>query len=330
MRVGSGHRGTGIAGRPVDRRPGAADRVPERAPDTWRQRATGAVWLAAWQVARWLPERMALAIADTAGRFAAWRGGGSSARIRRNLSRVVDPGDLDAAVVAAYRSYARYWVEAFRVADIGRDELEARVTVEGLDGADDVLDEERGAIVLLAHHGSWDIAARWAEDHGYHMTAVAEVVRPRSLFARFVELRESMGLEIVPLEPRAGMGARGVGMRLGQVLGDNHLVGLLTDRDLSGRAPLVEFFGEPCHLPVGATILAKRYRAPILPTAILQRPDGRWHLQILPPRWLHDLEIHDAQQQVAAALEDIIRLDPAQWHAFQPIWPDDGAESDAQ
>jgi KDO2-lipid IV(A) lauroyltransferase len=95
---------------------------------------------------------------------------------------------------------------------------------------------------------------------------------------------------------------------------------LLTDRDLSGRAPLVDFFGEPCRLPVGATVLAKRYRAPVVPTAMLQLPGRRWRLQILEPLWLHDLEIHGAQQQVAAALEEIIRLDPAQWHAFQPIW----------
>jgi len=314
------YRGSGVVGRAVDRRPGAVDRVPERRPDTWRERLVGALWLAAWQLARWVPEAVAFRLAEAAALLAARRGGDGRDRVRTNLARVIGADDLDTTVTGAYRSYARYWVEAFRAADIGAADISARVDARGLDLLDDVLEQGRGAIVLLAHHGSWDVAARWAEVHRYHLAVVAEIVRPRALFARFVRLREEMGLEVVPLEPRRSIGGRGVGSRLGQVLGDNHLVGLLTDRDLSGRAPLVDFFGEPCRLPVGATVLAKRYRAPIVPTAMLQLPGRRWRLQILEPRWLHDLEIHDAQQQVAAALEEIIRLDPAQWHAFQPIW----------
>lgn len=314
------YRGSGISGRPVDRRPGAAGRVPERRPDTRRERLVGALWLAAWQLARWVPEAVAFRLADAAALLAARRGGGGRDRVRANLARIVEADELDTTVTRAYRSYARYWIEAFRAADIGATDIGARVDARGLDRLDDVLERGRGAIVLLAHHGSWDVAARWAEVHGYHLAVVAEIVRPRALFARFVRLREEMGLEVVPLEPRASIGGRGIGTRLGEVLGDNHLVGLLTDRDLSGRAPMVDFFGEPCRLPLGATVLAKRYRAPIVPTAMLQLPGRRWRLQILEPRWLHDEEIHDAQQQVAAALEEIIRLDPAQWHAFQPIW----------
>ncbi|HSJ46221.1 MAG TPA: phosphatidylinositol mannoside acyltransferase [Euzebyales bacterium] len=314
------YRGSGIIGRPVDRRPGAAERVPQRRPDTRRQRVVGALWLAAWQLARWVPEAVAFRLADAAALLAARRAGHGRDRVRANLARVVAPHVLDATVTRAYRSYARYWVEAFRVADIGAADIASRVDARGLDLLDDVLERGRGAIVLLAHHGSWDVAARWAEVHGYHLAVVAEIVRPRALFARFVRLREEMGLEVVPLEPRASISGRGIGARLGDVLGDNHLVGLLTDRDLSGRAPMVDFFGKPCRLPLGATVLAKRYRAPVVPTAMLQLPGRRWRLQILEPRWLHDLEIRDAQRQVAAALEEVIRLDPAQWHAFQRIW----------
>ncbi len=328
MPASSQYRGSGIAGQAVDRRPGAARRVRARRPDTLRQRIVGRLWLAAWQIARWLPEPVAFALADAAGRIAARRQSAAHARVRANLSRVVDTGDLDATVTAAFRSYARYWVEAFRAADIGADDIHQRVSTEGLDILDAVLDRGHGAIVLLAHHGSWDIAARWAEAHGYHLAVVAEVVRPRSLFERFVHLREAMGLEVVPFEPRDGIGARGIGARLGEVLAANHLVGLLTDRDLSGRAPLVEFFGAQCRLPVGATVLAKRSGAAIVPIAMLQRPGRRWHLRVLAPRWVDRMEIDGAQRQVAAALEELIRLDPAQWHAFQPIWPDPHARRD--
>jgi lauroyl/myristoyl acyltransferase len=48
---------------------------------------------------------------------------------------------------------------------------------------------------------------------------------------------------------------------------------------------------------------------------------------VLEPRPLHDLSIADAQQQIADALEEMIRLDPTQWHAFQPIWPENAGAS---
>jgi KDO2-lipid IV(A) lauroyltransferase len=323
------YRGSGHAGRPVERRPGAADRVPPAAPDRPRQRLSGLLWTVVWQIMRWLPEGIAFGAADLAGRYAARRGGPTRQRVRDNLAHVVADDGLDATVDAAYRSYARYWAEAFRAADLSTAAINARMTTGGFDLLDGVLRDGRGAIVLLAHHGSWDIAARWAEANAYHLAVVAEVVRPRTLFRRFVRMREAMGLEVVPLVPRAGLASRGSAARLGEVLRDNHLVGLLTDRDLSGRAPLVDFFGAPCRIPVGAAVLARRTQAPIVPIATLQRPGRRWHLEVLEPFWVHDLEIGDAQQRVADALEEIIRLDPAQWHAFQRIWPRPAAGSQA-
>ena len=131
--AGEGYRGSGLHGQPVDRRPGAAQRVPPRPPDTRRQRAMGELWLAGWQLARWLPESVALGIADTLARAAARRAGPARQRVRANLARVVDPSEVDATVDAAYRSYARYWIEAFRAADIGADELRRRVTVDGIE-----------------------------------------------------------------------------------------------------------------------------------------------------------------------------------------------------
>ena len=60
----------------------------------------------------------------------------------------LDAVALDAALDAAYRSSARYWVEAFRAADICDTDIAARVTTSGMDLLDAVLDEGNGAIVL--------------------------------------------------------------------------------------------------------------------------------------------------------------------------------------
>jgi phosphatidylinositol dimannoside acyltransferase len=311
------YRGSGLPGRPVDRANGAAGRVPPpRTPETPRQRATGVLWGAVWEAARLVPQPVAFGLGRVGGRVAARVA--DDTQLRRNLARVVPAAELDEAVRRAHDSYARYHVEAFRAADLDPAWLDARTTTGGFEHLDAALEQERGVVVLLAHHGTWDVAARWAESHGYHLACVAEVLRPRSLFRRFVRMREAIGLEIVPL--RRGAALTG---RLEEVLAANHLVGLLSDRDLSGRAPLVELFGEPARIPAGPALLSARTGAPIVPITMLHRPGLRWHLQCLPAFTIEGADVREGVQRTARAIEDLIRLDPAQWHAFQPIFEAD-------
>lgn len=300
----------------MDRNPGAAQRLPGGSrPEGWRLRATALAWSAAWEASRRVPERAAFATADWLGRLAFVAAGETRRRLTRNLARVVPGEQLDATVREAFRSYARYWIEAFRAADFASADLAARTEVVGLPRLDEVLDRGRGAIILLAHHGSWDVAAAWAESHDYHLAVVAEVLRPRRLFTRFVRLREAVGLEVVPLRRGQNLVAR-----LEEVLADNHLVGLLAERDLSASGPVVSFFGEDMRLPRGPVVLAQRTGAPLLPVTMRQLPRRRWRLEVLPALELSEYEFQEGAQRVADALADLIRLDPAQWHAVQPVW----------
>jgi KDO2-lipid IV(A) lauroyltransferase len=280
----------------------------------------GAAWLAAWELTRRLPEPAAFALADRAGTAMHRLASQTRAVVGDNLRPVKaalgTPGELDELVAAAFRSYARYWAEAFRAADLGPGELDRRTETSGFAHLDAALDRGRGVVVLLGHHGSWDVAAQWAETHGYHLAVVAEVVRPRWLFARFVRLRETVGLEVVPL--RRGEELYG---RLEEVLAANHLVGLLADRDVSGSGPEVELFGERTRLPQGPVALAHRCGAPIVPITMLQRPGRGWHLQVMPAIEAAEMSFEEAMDAVAAGIEGIVATDPVQWHAFQPIWP---------
>jgi phosphatidylinositol dimannoside acyltransferase len=313
------YRGSGRPGEPVDRNPGAAERMTaDPRAESWAERRTFLAYNAAWELTRRLPEPVVGWLADVAARVAFRRGGGARERLEANLARVVPPEAVEGTAREAFRSYARYWIEAFRAADMDPRDLDRRSTTDGFEHLDAALDEGRGAIVLLAHHGTWDLAAQWAETHGYHLAVVAEVVRPRRLFAKFVRLRETVGLEVVPL----ARGERMLG-RLEEVLAANHMVGLLAERDLSGRGPVVRFFGEDARLPRGPLTLHRRTGAPVLPATMLQQPGWRWHIRMLPAVDLEGCDDAQAAQRIAHALEDLIRLDPAQWHAFQPIWSTD-------
>lgn len=242
--------------------------------------------------------------------------------VRRNLARVVGPADLERVVDEAFRSYARYWVEALRLPKPGLDEINRRTTVEGLENIAQYLDAGRGVVFVSPHLGSYDVAGAWLASYGWRMLAVAEELRPPELFEMFCSLRRSVGVEVLP----AGKGS--TARALLSALREGGAAGLVADRDISGSGIEVDFFGEKTFLPNGPTVLAARTGAPIVVGALYQRPGGRYHGVLLDPIEVeggkpdaHRLRV--LTESVVARMEDLIRREPGQWHLFQPNWPSD-------
>jgi KDO2-lipid IV(A) lauroyltransferase len=107
----------------------------------------------------------------------------------------------------------------------------------------------------------------------------------------------------------------------------NELVCLLSDRDLEGSGPEVEFFGETTTLPAGPALLALRSGATLLPSAIYF--EGRRHRCVVRPpvpverRGRLREDVRRITQDLARELEVLISAAPDQWHMMQPNWPSD-------
>src|SRR3954468_1739860 len=230
---------------------------------------------------------------------------------------------LDRAVQAAFDSYARYWVESFRLPGLTAAEVEAGWSVRGYGRVEEGLAKGSGVILALPHLGGWEWAGRWVSDRGHRLTVVVEPIEPPELFEWFANLRSALGMTVVPLGPDAGR-------KVLQALKANEVVCLLCDRDLSHDGIEVEFFGERTTLPAGPATLALRTGAPLLPAAVYFGPQGGHHARVMPPvpaqreGRLRD-DVARVTQDLAHRFEELIRAAPEQWHLLQPNWPSDHA-----
>jgi KDO2-lipid IV(A) lauroyltransferase len=107
----------------------------------------------------------------------------------------------------------------------------------------------------------------------------------------------------------------------------NEVVGLVTDRDVIGTGPIIEFFGLPAQFPDGVAALAVRTGAPILIAIASRRPDGRFDalFEPLPPVELTGdpkADVLRLTQGIARRLEYHIGIHPEQWTVFQRRWPE--------
>jgi KDO2-lipid IV(A) lauroyltransferase len=224
------------------------------------------------------------------------------------------------------RSYARYWIEVFRLPVMSRDRVVNATICIDEHLLRDAVASGRGVVLALPHLGNWDAAGAWATATGMPFTTVAERLKPERLYDRFVAFRESLGMEVLALtgdkqSPLATMTDR---------LRGGGTVFLVADRDLAANGIEIDFFGEPTTFPGGPAALALRTGAVCLAATLWFRPGG-WGIKI------HAIEppatrppggpIKAMTQQIARAFEEGIAAHPEDWHMLQPLWLADRASA---
>lgn len=292
--------------------------LPPAPPETVKQRLTYWQYQMVWQAAALMPGPMADRAPKRIGQ--AWYSAASPKQmdqVRKNMARVgghPPPKELEELVRRAYESYARYWIDAFRLHRMDRDEVLAKSTGENLEVMDELLADGKGAIMATAHIGSWDVGAFFTTQRNWGMVVVAEVLEPRRLFQKFVDLRRDAGLDVIPL-------VRGGNMvdRLVDVVQQGKLATLLADRDLTKKGPIVDFFGEPCRLPPGTAILARKTGRPVSIGGFVTRGTA-FHGIIQEPVDIAKMSVEDGTQVIAHELEKMISRVPEQWHVFVRNW----------
>jgi lauroyl/myristoyl acyltransferase len=281
-----------------------------------------------WQAVKLLPRAVSWPVFAGAAEIAALQGGTGTRRLEANLRRVVGPdADLDSLVRAGLRSYARYWLEAFRLPALSREDILRSFHVDGEDKLTAHMAAGQGVVVALPHCANWDLAGAWVAAKGWPITTVAQRLKPENMYQRFLEYRRGLGMEILPTHG----GDRPTFDVLLDRVNQGSIVPLLADRDISARGVEVDFFGGTARMPAGPALLAVRTGAPLYTTALwfdgdrtCARIDGPLPVPVDGPL---DVRVRRLTQQVADGLAKGIAAHPEDWHMLQKVWSSPGGSA---
>ncbi|MDO4908396.1 MAG: phosphatidylinositol mannoside acyltransferase [Corynebacterium sp.] len=279
-----------------------------------------------WKLVRLLPEKVAEKLFDKAADLWSKNGQGLP-QLRKNLARVVGPDHVDDYLIRqAARSYARYWMEAFRLPDMVGDQTlldEIKASATGLDYVYESYEKGKGVVLVLTHSGNWDMAGLWLATHFNGFTTVAERLKPEAVYQAFVDYRESLGFEVLPLT-----GGEPPFATLKKRLEEGKIICLLGERDLKRNGVPVKFFNEETTFPAGPAELALETGAALHVVHCGFRPKsngirkGRgWNFIVQPPIEVTDLQ--STVQAIAHGFEQTISLYPQDWHMLARLWPKD-------
>jgi phosphatidylinositol dimannoside acyltransferase len=256
----------------------------------------------------------------------AWRRQGPRVQVlegnlRRVIGNAATGGELRALSQESMRSYARYYLELFRLPTMPLDRLVSGTHHTGhVKAALEYLAAGRGVVFALPHMGNYDQAGAWIIASGAgSFTTVAERLNNQSVYNRFVAFREGLGMEVLPAS--GGDSRFGV---LAQRLRAGKLVCLPCDRDVTGGGIEVDFFGEQARMMGGAAALAVQTGAALMP-AILWFEGDDWGVHIcqeipVPAEGDRRQKTKAMMQEVAHAFEAGIREHPQDWHMLQRLF----------
>lgn len=222
------------------------------------------------------------------------------------------------AVRGVFRHMLRNYYDTFRLPAMSDSEICDRVILHGRERLRSVLAGGRGAVLVSAHVSSVALAAQALAIAERGGTVVVEPVEPPELLDLMLRARGSQGLAYKTLGPT-------LFGDLTATLRRNELVFLVVDRDIGGTGISVELFGRPAHVPTGPALLALRTGAPIVPTYVSRRPDGRLDGVVglpieLPRTGDRRADLTEITRLVTARLEYHIGRYPEQWTVLQRIW----------
>jgi phosphatidylinositol dimannoside acyltransferase len=295
---------------------------------TIKDRLTVLGFSAGWKLVCRLPEPWA----RSAFMFfaeVAWRRQGPRVQVlEANLERVIGRGadgkQLRALSREAMRSYARYYLEVFRLPVISRQRILDDMRCTGEEQTALAHPKAgRGVIFALPHMGNWEHAGAWIVARGVdQFTTVAERLKPDELYDKWVSFRENLGMEVLP----ATGGASRFGV-LAQRLRAGHLVCLLADRDVTGAGIEVDFFGEKARMMAGSAALAVQTGAALMPVTLWYEGDfwgAHIHEEIpVPGEGTRQQQVAEMTQRLADVFEAAIREHPQDWHMLQRVFTAD-------
>jgi len=206
---------------------------------------------------------------------------------------------------------------------IGQSQAELFGRIEGVDGDaayKTARHESKGAIILTAHMGSFEVGMAALLEHEKRI----HVLFRRDSCGLFEETRSALRRKLGVMEQCVDDGLA-VWVRLREALAADAVVLIQGDRVLPGqKGQALPFFNGHILFPTGPVKLAAASGAPIIPIFSVRQPDGRIRLFIEPPIYVADAQHFDeALTAIKLVLEKYVRLFPEQWLMIHRAWCED-------
>ncbi len=189
-----------------------------------------------------------------------------------------------------------------------------------------LVQERRGAILLGAHLGSFDMLRVLSERQKFKVNVLMFTRHAAQITSFFERLHPGAGLRVIQLDPGS---IRSI-FEIKACIDRGEFVGILGDRigpGEHGRVAKASFLGRPARFPLGPFLLAGLLGCPVVLSLCLRTGDARYETVVKPltlgevvPRADREKRARELLETYARSLEEACCRAPGQWFNFYDFW----------
>jgi KDO2-lipid IV(A) lauroyltransferase len=196
-------------------------------------------------------------------------------------------------------------------------QLEEFLVTNGLENYEVAHAKGKGVIFLTCHLGAFDLQITNMAMRGLNPNIIGTPLKDKNLNDLLWNYRNLHGAIAIERGKET--------FRMIKVLKSGGSVALLIDQDTKVKSEFVNFFGMPASTPVGATVLALKTGAAVIPTYIYLGEDNLQHMYILPEIEMkitgdENTDVIYNTQVLTNFIEAQIRVHPEQWVWMHERW----------
>lgn len=191
------------------------------------------------------------------------------------------------------------------------------LVTHGLENYEKAFAKGKGVMFLTSHLGAFDLQITNMALRGLNPNIVGTALKDERLNELLWKYRNAYGAVAIERGKES--------VRLFKVLKSGGSIAILIDQDTKVKSRFVDFFGMKAATPIGATVLALRTGAAVVPTYIYLGDDGMQHMHILPEIPLvmtgdEETDLLVNTQNFTNFTEQIVREHPEQWVWMHERW----------
>jgi KDO2-lipid IV(A) lauroyltransferase len=196
-------------------------------------------------------------------------------------------------------------------------DLNKFLVTHGIENYEKAYARGKGVMFLTSHLGAFDLQITNMALRGLNPNIVGTALKDERLNELLWQYRNTYGAVAIERGKES--------VRLFKALKSGGSIAILIDQDTKVKSRFVDFFGMKASTPIGATVLALRTGAAVVPTYIYLDEDGMQHMHILPEIPLvitgdEETDLIVNTQNFTNFTEQIVREHPEQWVWMHERW----------
>lgn len=228
------------------------------------------------------------------------------------------PKEIRRICRGCYENFGRVIVNYLRWDLINKAYFEKYCTAENQEVLDHVLARGKGAVILGAHLGGWELSMMMGASLGYRVHLIAKTMPNPYIQEMAVRYRRANGVSNIP--PKNSRD------RVLAVLADNGVVALVFDQNMPGRRGVfVDFFGKAASTVKSTAGIVRDSGAGVIGAHIRRVAPARYKLTFYPeipwiPHEDPDQERFLNTQRYARFIEESVLERPEDWFWLHRRW----------